>query len=64
MKSLSKTSKDYLLTMIEAKENVKFIIAFCKGLGLDTKSYSSPVHISEQNKISIRYRKEMSYYYL
>jgi hypothetical protein len=64
MQSLSKTSKDYLLSMIKAKENINYIIAFCQGLGLNTKSHSSPVFISEQNVISIRYRREMSYYYL
>jgi hypothetical protein len=61
MKTLSKESRNYILNLINDKENVNRIVSFCKGLGLDTTKYSSPVHISE-SKISIRYRKESTYY--
>ena len=61
MKTLSKDSRNYILNLINDKENVNRIISFCKGLGLDTTNYSSPVHISE-SKISIRYRNESTYY--
>jgi hypothetical protein len=61
MKTLSKESRNYILNLINDKENVNRIVSFCKGLGLDTTKYSSPVHISE-SKISIRYRNESTYY--
>lgn len=63
MKTLSKDSKNYILKLINDKENVNRIKSFCKGLGLDTNSYSSPVYISE-TKITIKYRSENTYYYI
>jgi hypothetical protein len=63
MKTLSKGSKIYIVNLINNKENVNRIKAFCQGLGLDTENYSSPVHIGN-NKITIRYRTENTYYYI
>lgn len=62
MKTISKDSRDYILDLINNKESIFRIQSFCKGLGLDTESYSSPVHIAN-NKITIRYRRENTYYY-
>lgn len=63
MKILSKDSKNYIVNLINGKENINTIKAYCQGLGLDTKSYSSPVHIGS-DKITLRYRKENTYYYI
>lgn len=47
--------------MISEGDNISGIQSFCKGLGLDTKSYSSPVHIGE-DKLTIRYRRKNYYF--
>ena len=62
MKTLSKDSKNYIITLINNKDNINNIKAFCKGLGLDTSKYSSPVHIGD-NKITLKYRTINTYYY-
>jgi hypothetical protein len=62
MKKLDKRSKDYLLKMIQDGDKMRWIIAYCEGLGIDTDNYSSPVTI-KGNKISITYRNVNSYYY-
>jgi hypothetical protein len=61
MKKLSKESKNYIVKLISDRENIKYILAFCKGLGLDTTHYSNPVYITENN-ITIRYRGVNTYY--
>ena len=61
MKKLDKKSKDYLLKMIQNGDKKSWIIAFCKGLGIDIDNYSSPITIKE-NIISITYRNINSYY--
>ena len=63
MKTLSKTNYDYILKMIANKDKINWIKSFCEGCGFDTNNYSSPVYIDD-NKISIRYRRENKYFYL
>jgi hypothetical protein len=58
--TLDKKSFEYIKSMVNNQESIKSILAFCKGYGMDTESYSSPVHISE-NKISVRYRRNNYY---
>jgi hypothetical protein len=60
MATLSKESKDYILQLV--KENsLKYILAFCQGLGLDTNSYLSPVTYKD-GQLCITYRKITTYH--
>lgn len=63
MKTLSKTHKDSILEMIKQKDNINWIKSYCKGAGFDTDKISSPVFVFE-NKITLRYRRDNSYYYI
>lgn len=62
MKTLSKDARNYILKLVDEK-NIKSILSFCLGYGLDTNSYSSPVHYAN-GKLTIKYRRENTYYYL
>lgn len=61
MKTLTKTHKEYILKMINDGDKIEWIESYCLGAGFDTKNYSSPVYISE-NKVSITYRRQTTYY--
>lgn len=58
--TLPKSSFEYIKEMINNNDNVSGLLAFCKGYGIDTNSYSSPVHISD-DKITITYRRSNQY---
>ena len=58
--TLSKSSFEYIKEMINNNENVSGLVAFCKGHGINTDRYSSPVHISDE-KITITYRRSNYY---
>jgi len=60
MATLSKESKNYILQLVK-ENNLRSILAFCQGLGLDTNKYSSPVHYGH-NQLSITYRRKSTYY--
>lgn len=62
MKKLSKESYLYLLELIREKQ-IKSILSFCKGYGIDTNNYSSSVHYAN-NKLTIRYRTINHYFHL
>jgi len=62
MKTLSKDARNYILKLVDEK-NIKSILSFCVGYGLDTANYSSPVHYAN-GKLTIKYRRENTYYYL
>ncbi len=64
MKTLAKIHKEEIEIMISNKEKLSHIKAYCKGADFDTDNYSSPVHISENGKITITYRRLKSYYYI
>ena len=57
---MTKNTFNYIKEMINNKESVLSLKAFCKGFGLNTESYSSPVHISD-NKITVTYRRNNYY---
>ncbi len=57
---LNKDNFNYIKEMISNKESLNSLKGFCKGFGLDTDNYASPVHISE-DKISVRYRTNTYY---
>jgi len=60
MTTIDKDSKNYILNLI--KENdLKGILAFCQGYGLDTNSYLSPVTYNN-GQLAIRYRNITNYY--
>lgn len=61
MKALSKTHKDYIEKMIKEECSVNEIKGYCKGAGIDTTKYSSPVHIGS-DKVTIRYRGNNTYH--
>ena len=63
MKTLSKLHKDRIETMINNGDRLFQIEAYCLGAGIDTKSYSSPIHI-ENNKLTMKYRRENKYFYI
>ena len=63
MKKLSKGHKEYITKMIENGDKLDWIQSYCLGAGIDTTKYSSPVHISNEGKISLTYRRETFYYY-
>jgi len=62
MKTLSKEAREYILQLVK-ENNLRSVLSFCQGYGLDTNSYSSPVHYSN-GKLTITYRRENNYYYL
>jgi len=62
MTTLSKTSREYILDLIKTSE-IKSILSYCEGLGLDTTKYSSPVHYGS-GKLTIKYRGSNEYYYI
>jgi len=61
MKTLDKTSYDYIKKMINENDNIKFILAFVDGLGMDHKKPSSPVHYIN-GKLAITYRRKSEYF--
>jgi hypothetical protein len=63
MTTLAKSHKEYINQMIKENQSVDQFQSYCKGAGIDTTKYSSPIHIGKDNKISIRYRGEMSYHF-
>jgi hypothetical protein len=58
--TINKNTFDYIKGMINNKESVKSIIAYCEGFGIDVNGSSTPVHISD-NKITITYRRNNYY---
>ena len=60
MKTLDKFSHQYIKKLVE-ENDLKGIIAFCKGLGIDTNHYSSPVHYKD-GQLTIRYRSKNKYF--
>ena len=64
MQKLSKIHKDYIIEMIKEKESLISLKSYCKGAGFDTTNYSSPIHISNDGKLTIRYRTINTYYYI
>ena len=63
MKTLDKTSYDYIKKMIEENDSVKFILSFVDGLGMDHTKFSSPVSYIN-GKLSITYRRKLEYFVL
>lgn len=63
MKTLDKTSYDYIKKMINENDNVKFILAFVDGLGMDHTKPSSPVSYIN-GKLAITYRRKSEYFSL
>jgi hypothetical protein len=62
MSTISKESRNYILDLV--KENrLDSILSFCQGLGLDTNNFLSPVHYLN-GKLSIKYRRISTYYYI
>lgn len=57
---LDKNTFNYIKEMINNKESVTCLMAFCKGFGMDLKGCSSPVIILE-DKIIVTYRR-INYY--
>jgi hypothetical protein len=64
MKNLAKTHKDYILQMIKNNSGMNNIKAYCLGAGFDVTNYSSPIHIGEFGKLTMRYKTENTYYYI
>ena len=64
MKTLAKIHKDQITKMINENERVSTFKAYCKGAGFDTTKYSSPIHISEEGKLTMRYRTINTYHYI
>lgn len=64
MKALHKIHKEEITKMIDDKERVSTFLAYCKGAGFDTTKYSSPIHISEDGKLTMRYRNINTYHYI
>ena len=62
MKTLSKKHKDYIDTLIKNGDK-KSLVAYCEGANIDIKDPSSPVYLTGF-KLAIRYRGEMSYYFI
>lgn len=60
MKTLTKNSYLYIKKLVEENE-LRSILAFCQGLGVNTDNYSSPVHYKE-GKLTIRYRGKNEYF--
>tara|TARA_R110002124_G_scaffold241188_1_gene406460 strand:- start:613 stop:846 length:234 start_codon:yes stop_codon:yes gene_type:complete len=58
--TLNKKDFNYIKKMINNKESLNYLKAFCKGLGIDIENNSSSLRISD-NKISITYRR-INYY--
>ena len=61
-KKLSKVHKDYILKMIEGNDNLNAIKAYCEGAGFNTNKFSSPVYISKDGQLALRYRNINTYY--
>ena len=64
MKTLANIHKDQITKMINENERVSTFKAYCKGAGFDTTKYSSPIHISEEGKLTMRYRTINTYHYI
>lgn len=62
MKTISLETKNYILELIKER-SLNRIISFCEGYGLDLNDYSSPVHYAN-GKLTIKYRRVNTYYYL
>ena len=63
---LDKTHNEFL-RYISSKElsienRISQVDAYCKGVGIDSKSYSSPV-TTLNNKIAITYKKSLTYFF-
>ena len=64
MKTLTKIHKEQIIKMINDKDEINSFKAYCKGAGFDTDSYSSPIHISLDGKLTMRYRGVNTYHYI
>ena len=64
MTTLAKIHKEEILKMIDQNEPVRSIKSYCKGANINTNSYSSPIHISDNGKLTMRYRGINTYYYI
>jgi hypothetical protein len=64
MVKLAKIHKEEITKMINENEPLRFFKAYCKGAGFDTDSYSSPIHISKDGKLTMRYRTINTYHYI
>ena len=58
--TLDKKSFNYIKEIINNEDSLNSLKGFCKGYGIDTEKYSSPVHISD-DKISVTYRRKTYY---
>ena len=64
-KILDKLHKDYIYELLKDQGiTADYIRSYCRGAGIDTNNYSSPVHISDGGKLTIRYRGINSYFQL
>ena len=64
-KSIQNSGARYVKKMIENKESLKSIEAFCSGYGFDIHSYTSPVtYIKELSRLCITIRRKTYYYYI
>lgn len=59
---LSKKHKEHIDKLIDGNDK-RSLIAYCDGANIDVNDASSPVYINGF-KVAIRYREEMSYYYM
>lgn len=64
MKTLSKIHKDQIVKMINNNDKINYIKSYCTGAGFDTSKYSSPIHISDDGKLTMRYRNKNTYYFI
>ena len=61
MKTLNKSTYDYLMKMVNEGDNIRYIIAFCEGCGIDIYNYQPPVSYINK-KLCITYRRNTYYY--
>ena len=64
MKTLAKIHKDQITKMIKENDTALSIKSYCKGAGFNTNSYSSPIHIDANGKLTMRYRTINTYHYI
>lgn len=68
MTTLAKSHKEYIDQMIKENQGVEQFQAYCKGAGIDTTKYSSPIWIGldafmNLTKMAIKYRGKSTYHY-
>ena len=51
----------YLMKMVNEGDNIRYIIAFCEGCGIDIYNYQPPVSYPNK-KLCITYRRKNYYY--